>query len=173
MVTVTELLIELIIATPRKLNTADISKADFNFIHLVTVTVEIAFGASVKPFTKTTASVKIIDVRVNGDNFNISIIVSSPEICKIAFLYDIFIKLKYINVKIQLTYKNLCGKLNTKKIYGGLFSWNISKLLKLAICAKVLKTVVVANARHLASLLAKQAVVLLTRNAKALRKANN
>ena len=80
-------------------------------------------------------------------------------------------KLKYINLKIQLTYKNLCGKLNTKKLYGGLFSWNISKLLKHAICVKVLKTVAVANARPLASLLAKQAAVLLTRSAKA--KANN
>ena len=72
-----------------------------------------------------------------------------------------------------MTYKYLCGKLYTKKLYGGLFSWNISKLLKLVICAKALKTVAAANARHLASPLAKQAAVLLTRNAKALRKANN
>ena len=72
-----------------------------------------------------------------------------------------------------MTYKNLCGKLDTKKLYGGLFSWNISKLLKHAICVKALKTVVVANARHPASLLAKQAAVSQTRNVKALRKANN
>ena len=67
-VTVTELFKILITPTPKKLNIADIIRADFSFIHLVTVTVEMAFGASVKPFTNTTASVKIIDVRVKVEN---------------------------------------------------------------------------------------------------------
>ena len=39
----------------------------------------MAFGASVNPFTKTTARVKIIDVRVKGEFFNISIIIISPK----------------------------------------------------------------------------------------------
>ena len=47
-------------------------------MHLVTVTVEMALGASVNPFTKTTASVRIIDVMVNGEKFNISVIIISP-----------------------------------------------------------------------------------------------
>ena len=49
--------------------------------------------------------------------------------------------------------------------------WNISKQLKQRTFATALKKAVAANARHLASLLAKQAAVLLTRSAKA--KANN
>jgi len=65
--TVTELFTALITATPKKLNIADIIRAGFNFIHLVTVTVEIAFGASVKPLTKTTARVRITAVKVKGE----------------------------------------------------------------------------------------------------------
>jgi hypothetical protein len=60
----------LITPTPRKFNMADINRADFSFIHLVTVTVEMALGASVKPFTKTTASVRATDVKVMEENEN-------------------------------------------------------------------------------------------------------
>ena len=49
--------------------------------------------------------------------------------------------------------------------------WNTSKQLKQRTFAKALKTAAAANARHLASPLAKQAAVLLTSSAKA--KTNN
>ena len=49
--------------------------------------------------------------------------------------------------------------------------WNTSKQSKQKIFATALKKAVAANARHLASLLAKQAAVLLTSSAKT--KANN
>jgi hypothetical protein len=69
-VTVTESFILLIRATPKKLKTADITRADRSFIHLVTTTVEMAFGASVKPFTKTTAKVRSTVVTESGDKDN-------------------------------------------------------------------------------------------------------
>ena len=49
--------------------------------------------------------------------------------------------------------------------------WNTSEQLKQRTFATALKKAVAANARHLASLLAKQAAVLLTSSAKA--KTNN
>ena len=51
--------------------------------------------------------------------------------------------------------------------------WNALRQLKLVTFAKALKRAVAANARPLASLLARLAVVLLTNSAKAKRKANN
>ena len=51
--------------------------------------------------------------------------------------------------------------INHTNILGGSL-WNISRLLKLAIFAKVQRTVVAANVRHPASPLAKQAAVSLT-----------
>ena len=57
-------------------------------------------------------------------------------------------------------------------IFGGLL-WNISKLLKLAISATVQRTAAAANARHHASLLARQAAVSLTSSVRTRKTSNH
>ena len=79
-------------------------RADFSFIHLVTVTVEMALGASVKPFTKTTARVRIIEVKVKGENCK------TITTLKLDYLYSLFTAFPfniYENIKYEKNIKNI------------------------------------------------------------------
>ena len=66
MVKATELLMCVIISTPRKLKTALSIMADLAFMQRVPMQVAIAFGASVHPLTKITPSVSSTVINKTG-----------------------------------------------------------------------------------------------------------
>ena len=77
MVSVMEGLIAVITKTPAKFKTADITTADFILIHPVVIQVATALGASVSPFTKITAKVRITEKNTDGGKDN-KFIISNP-----------------------------------------------------------------------------------------------
>ncbi len=80
-VCVTEVLILLVAATPRKLKIADKSTALFKGRHRVVIQVATELGASVNPFTKTTANVRRSEVMLKGEReYNKVKIKPPPEI---------------------------------------------------------------------------------------------